>query len=64
MVWFVELVASMTSSNFMKAYPTMTRTDVDHEEFHEIQLKCKSIMEENVHIHISTFEEEDNQKGY
>ena len=54
----------MTSSNFMKAYPTMTRTHVDHEEFHEIQLKCKSIMEENVHIHISTFEEEDNQKGY
>ena len=60
MVWFVEFISTQPDSDFMKANPTMTSTDLDHEEFHDMQLKCKRIRGENEHIHISTFEEEDN----
>ena len=60
MVWFVEVMAIESHGDFMMTYPIMTDTDSDHDEFHDMQLKCKRIMDENEHIHISTSEEEDN----
>ena len=60
MVWFVEFMSTEAHSDFMKAYPNMTFTDLDPDEFHDMQVKCKRVMEENEHIHISTIEEEEN----
>ena len=60
MVWFVEVIATESHHDFMKPFPVMTDTEMDHDEFHEMKLICKRIMDENEHIHISTFEEEDN----
>ena len=59
MMWFVEFMSTESHSDFMKAYPSLTFTDMDPDEFHDMQLKCKRIMEENEHIHITTFEEEE-----
>ena len=60
MVWFVEAIATESHHDFMKTFPVMTDTDMDHDEFHEMKLIFKRIMDENEHIHISTFEEEGN----
>ena len=60
MVWFVEVMATEFHHDFMMTNPIMTDTDLGHDEFHEMQLKCKHIIDENEHIHISTFEEEDS----
>ena len=53
MVWFVEVVATESHHDFMMTYPIMTDTDLDHDEFHEMQLKRKRIIDENEHIHIT-----------
>ena len=60
MVWFVEVMATEPHQDFMKSYPAMTFTNLHHGEFHNMQLKCRRIMAENEHIHITTFEEEDD----
>ena len=62
MVWMAQFVASETHQDFMIAFPNLTGTDLDldYDEFHAMKLVCKSIMDDNEHIHISTFEEEDN----
>ena len=38
----------------------MTRTEVDPDTHHSIQLSCKRVMKENGHITIDSFQEEDN----
>ena len=38
----------------------MTDTVLNHHDFPEMQLKCTHIIDETEHIHITTFEEEDN----
>ena len=53
-VWFVEFMSTDAHSGFMKAYPNMTFIDLDPDEIHDMQLKCKRVMDENEHIHIST----------
>ena len=63
MVWFAEFIATESHQDFMITCPTMTDTELDHDdEFHEMKLVCKGIMDENQHIHLSTFEEEGNPK--
>ena len=57
---FMEVLALETHQGFMSAYPQFTRTDVDHDTFHSIQLSCKRIKKEQEHITITSFEEEDN----
>ena len=59
-VFQIDPLSPASHHDFMKSYPTMTDTDLDHCEFHEMKLKCKRVMDENEHIHITTFEEEDN----
>ena len=63
MVSFAEFIATESHHDFMIAFPNVTGTDLDHDEFHAMKLVCKRIMDENQHIHISTFEEEDNPKS-
>ena len=60
MVTFAQVMATESHQDLMKAYPTLSSTDLDHEVFHELQLGCKRIMDDNDHIHITTFEEEEN----
>ena len=62
MVWFAEFFATESHHDFMKSFPNMTDTDLDHDEYHEIKLVCQRIMYENKRIRLSTFEEEDNPK--
>ena len=50
LVWFVEVMALESHHDFMMTYPIMTDTDLDHDEFHEMPLKCKHIIDENEHI--------------
>ena len=57
---FVEVLAIETHQGFMSSYPQMTRTEVDPDTFHSIQLSCKRVMKENEHITIDSFQEEDN----
>ena len=65
-------MATESHHDFRMTYPIISDTDLDHDEFHEKQLKCKRIIDENDHIHITPFEEEDNpdiskpqeQEGY
>ena len=57
---FMEVHALETHQGSMSAYPQFTRTDVDHDTFHSLQLSCKRIMKDNEHITITSFEEGDN----
>ena len=57
---FMEVLAIETHQGFMLSYPQMTRTEVDPDTFHLIQLSCKRIKAENEHITMDSFEEEDN----
>ena len=57
---FMEVLAIETHQGFMSAYPQFTRTEVDPDTFHSIQLSCKRIKKENGHITRTSFEEEDN----
>ena len=57
---FTEVLAIETHRGFMASYPQMTRTEVDPDTFHSIQLSCKRIQKENGHITIDSFQEEDN----
>ena len=59
---FMEVRAIETHQGFMSSYPHMTRTEVDPDTFHSIQLSCKRIMKENEHITIDSFQEEDNRE--
>ena len=62
MVWFAGFISTESHHDFMITFPNMTDTELDHDEFHEVKLVCRRIMGENQHIHLSTFEEEDNPK--
>ena len=62
MVWMAKFIATESHHDFMITFPSLTGIDLDHDEFHALQLVCKNIMDENKHLHISTFEEEDNPK--
>ena len=44
----------------MQTYPAMTRTNVDPDAFHSIQLACKRVKDENESIQISTFDDDAN----
>ena len=57
---FTEVIATESHQSFMTSYPRFTQTDVDPDTFHSIQLSCKRVKEENEHITIMTFIEEDN----
>ena len=57
---FIDVIAVEPHSQFMSMYPVLTDTDVDPDTFHSIQLSCKRIKEENGHISLTSFEEEDN----
>ena len=57
---FMEVLAIETHQGSMSSYPQMTRTEVDPDTFHSIQLSCKGVMKENEHITIDSFQEEDN----
>ena len=57
---FMEVLAVETHKGFVAIYPQMTRTPVDPDTFHAIQLSCKRIKKENEHITIDSFLEEDN----
>ena len=59
---FVDVIATDTHSSFMHNYPRFTRTNVDPDTFHDIQVACKRIRKENEHISIMTFLEEANPK--
>ena len=59
MVWFAEFIATGSHHDLVITIQNMTDTELDHDdEFHEMKLVCKRIMDENQHIHLSTFEEE------
>ena len=60
MAMFTEVIAVETHSSFMQTYPTLTRTNVDPDTFHSIQLACKRVKEEKKNISIMTFLEEAN----
>ena len=60
---FSEVIAQEPHSSFMMTYPAMTQTNITHDEFHEMKLICKRVMDENENIKTSTFEAEDNPKG-
>ena len=47
MVWFAEFVATESHHDFMITCPNMTDTELDHDEFHEMKLVCKGIMDDN-----------------
>ena len=57
---FSEVIATESHQSFMIHYPRFTQTDVDPDTFHSIQLSCKHVKEENEHISIMTFLEEDS----
>ena len=60
MSMFMEVIALETHSGFMQTYPAMTRTNVDPDTFHSIQLACKRVKDENESIQISTFDDDAN----
>ena len=47
---FTEVLAIETHRGFMASCPQMTRTEVDPDTFHSIQLSCKRTQKENEHI--------------
>ena len=60
MVWFVKFMSTQPHADFMKAYPSITSTDLSPDEFHDMQLKYKLIMKKNEQIRITSFEEDEN----
>ena len=55
---FIEVIAIESHRDFMSTYPQSTNTDVDPDTFHSIQLSCRRTKEENEHITITSFEED------
>ena len=57
---FMEVLAIETHQGFMSSDPHMTRTEVDPDTFHSIQLSCKRVKKENENITFDSFEEEED----